>query len=257
MNYEPLSYAMVLEACGGNADAAQEIWKHNRPCITLVREVAGGVNEDKEQSYLFSAPFLPADFEWPRDPAGAELIFLAHIALRSLPRNEMTAVLPIDGYLQFFGNETIVTGQGTEYGVIKYVPQDVPIALSGQGLGLEFPMCRLHPIEDISIPCLTWFDYSAWGPDVEEGMSELLYRRDTLVNRLSGDKVMPTHQMFGHLDDPQGMGDDDVHTFLLQIASDFEIDLSWLDAGTVYFRIGHDELRAHNWDAAELYISSA
>lgn len=257
VNYEPLSYAMVLAACGNNEEAAQEIWKRNRPCITMVREVVGAVVQDKEQSYLLGAPFLPRDFEWPKDPDGLELVFLAHVALASLPRNDLTAVLPKDGYLQFFGSQRVATGEGTEYGVIKYHGPDLEIALSGEGMGLDYPACKLHPVEDFSLPALTWFDYSIWGFDVEEGISDLLYRRDTLVNRLAGEVIVPMHQMFGHLDDPQGMGDDDEHAFVLQIASDFEIDLSWLDAGTVFFRMDHDSLKAHRWDAAQMFVSTA
>lgn len=261
--YEPLTFDKVLAACGGDEAAAKDIWKWSKPCITLLREVQNTIETDQDDCYLFGIPFVPANFLWPKDSKGNELIFLCHVALSKLPRNETTSVLPQDGYLQFYGSQLLSKEHSfndfEEIGVVRYFPPYEPLVVPSTGTFVQYPVCKLFPIADMSIPYLTWFDYSEYGEDVEEGVSDLIYRRDTHVMQgqcESLDDVFPMHQMFGHLADPQGAGDDPDHEFLLQIDSDALIGLSWLDAGTVYWRMTPEALRAHQWDSAEMYVQS-
>lgn len=263
--YQPLSLARVLAACGTDADPdiVRQIWDLRKPCMTLVREILGDELPGANESYLFGEPHLPPDVPWPTDADGEDLMFLCQLNLEQIPSGELSAMLPARGMLYFFGSErALMEGDLNESCAVVYAAGTDRLDVRDDEFGLiaDFPICRLHPIADYSLPSVSFFDYSEYGETIELGVNQLLNLRNTVSSAWQGmtaNQSFPVHQMFGHLSDPQGteIGDDD-HV-LLQIDSDKYIGLSWLDAGTVFFLIDADSLRNQDWAQIRMQISSA
>lgn len=269
MAYAPLTLERLKDAIGGgvSSEQLQKAWAWSRPCLTLVREVIGGGRAATDDCRLGGSPALPANLEWPADPKGGQLVFICQINLSRLPDGEARKLLPQNGMLYFFVSKRCLFDGELEYEgswAILY-SQDVD-AGRGQNMTagpiLEAQPCKLHPVDDMSIPFPATVSWGAMvGAEDEEEVDYLFENffrsRETFASQYAGVAIsesVPVHQMLGYIYAPQGPEVEDGHQCLLQINSDAYTGLNFLDGGTITFIISDDDLKTCNWSNAAMWM---
>ena len=201
-------------------------------------------------SRLGGRPVLAVDQDWPATSDGRPLAHLATLCLDELPD-----VLPADGYLGFFVDledqdavwEPIEPGdaRGDRFAVI-HTPGDAP---TREPHGPSLKERRVRPRARLQLRHVG-FRYALHRFGIDEDGERILER---IAERANGNNV---HQLLGFpatvQDDPRT--NDEVS--LLHLVDDWQLDFSFLDAGSVHFYAPADELRARRWQQVTLWTST-
>ncbi len=196
--------------------------------------------DERVRSRLGGPPLLPADQPWP-----GRLTFIAGIDLTELP----PSALPAQGWLLFF----VDLGTGNADGLIDEAPNEpnsvARMFWTDNAVEATGPCLRPRPViaqRFLTLP----EDWTA---------SQLLeldvYERATyteLAERLEA--ALPArhsrHWLGGHATGVQGEPLDHDTTLLLSMEDDDDLGFSFLDAGTVQFRIPSDALAHRDFSRA-------
>jgi uncharacterized protein YwqG len=192
------------------------------------------------RSRLGGPPLLPAGQSWP-DP----LTFVAGIDLTELP----PSALPVQGWLLFF----LDFGTGDGDGLTGEAPNQPgsPARLFWTENAVAATGPSLNPRPVTAHPYLTLPDDWTAG----QLLSLDVYDRETyaeLAERLAAalPRRQSRHWLGGYVTGVQGEPLDRETTLLLSLEEDGDLGFSFLDAGTVQFRIPPDALAQHDFARA-------
>ena len=190
-------------------------------------------------SKLGGDPFLPDGIEWPREPSGGEMSFLAQIRCEDLPSN---LGFPETGALFFFFDESDPDyfwsaedekTWGDHFRVV-YVEGPLPSA----------PRRRTTPDPDPT-------------PEVFVRAEPVLCQPDDC--RKYYDRGRPVHRMLGHPDSFDLMEDspppEEDRVLLLQLDSDTDSDGTgwcWGDMGMLFYFLSPDDFKARRFENASI-----
>jgi hypothetical protein len=226
-------------------------------------------------SRLGGRPDLPPPHRWPRitdawnlDPdqeeSTDELIpFVLQINLAELATLDLAGVLPSAGLLSFF---FLLDEEDPEFnaGFAHYTPDIHELR------AVDYPadlLASQRYRERALLPCLEWTapswadsgrysldDFSAWGGAPHWTFWHDLPERLALAQGLESPlrRGATCHRLLGHPQLIQSPGLAEGTRLLLQVDSDPEkgSNMTWADAGSVYFLIGASELKAHAFGSA-------
>ncbi len=209
------------------------------------------------RSRLGGRGLLPPDIEWPW--AGERpLSFLAALDLAELPPSKTEAVGPASGWLLFFADiedglhELAANAPGSPARAF-YLPTHVNPVDATQFAGGQDPPPSLAERRVAFEPILTLPAYDGAGatvgvrPDAHvryDGASEVLWQ--ALDQYAPG----PRHWVRGHVCGVQGYPPEGNTVLLLHLEYDPALGFdSFLDAGTIQFRIPAAALAAEDWSA--------
>ena len=181
-------------------------------------------------------PFLPDGVEWPREPSGGEMSFLAQIRCEDLPRD---LGFPKTGALFFFLDQADFDWEPEEdaghlHSRVVYAEGPLPSA----------PRRRTTPDPEPT-------------PEVFVRAEPVLCRPDDC--RKYYDLGRPVHRMLGHPDSFQLTEDTpppaEDRVLLLQLDSDNDpdgTDWCWGDMGMLFFFLSSDDFKARRFENATL-----
>jgi len=252
-----------------------------RPSIRVVTEqVADEETIPIGSSKIGGRPDLPRGTDWIQTrhlQPNESLPFLAQINLAETAPYDVDNLLPPIGMLYFFGDPPYGRGEGR---VIYFdsdlstlarrgFPDDVEETARATGLTERYVPCRVQFISEWNLPNVVLGRTDL--PETFEFfelLSEASYSispdgRRASVNRLLGHSF--GHGQDLHLScqlahegfDVYRADENEIQTalagkhawqLLLQIDSDPNADMSWSDAGSVYFFIRSEDLKAQNFD---------
>ena len=187
-------------------------------------------------SKLGGDPFLPDGVEWPREPSGGEMSFLAQIRCEDLPRD---LGFPETGALFFFLDQAD----------FDWEPEEDTGHLHSRVIYAEGPLPSAPRRRTTPDPEPT--------PEVFVRAEPVLCRPDDC--RKYYDLGRPVHRMLGHPDSFQLMEDTpppaEDRVLLLQLDSDNDpggTDWCWGDMGMLFFFLSPDDFKARRFENATL-----
>ena len=236
-------------------------------------------------SRIGGCPDLPEDFDWP-EYEGRPLAFTAQLNLTELAAQPEVLALPKAGSLVFFydpeksnwGNDPL---DSSSVPVVYYLEPDeelvrteVPDEVPDEGL---FECCSLKFSVDQNLPG-SWWPYYA--PKLTESERYLFGEFERLYDREVG---RPRHRIGGHEDTinggmelecqlaSHGLTYEDLNVrqdprakalvhgatdwrLLLQIDSDDDAGMAWVDAGTLYYWIRQQDLASEQFEESRLIL---
>jgi uncharacterized protein YwqG len=244
------------------------------PSIRLVPQPAKAAGEERMGGCrIGGVPDLPAKVAWPRlstawheDLTDAEfpdeaLPFLLQVNLAEVAPLDVESVLPRSGMLYFFYQTTVHEDHfdpDAELPFILFAP-DVAAGLYRPEMPADIPSNQRYRGHEL-LPCLEWTVPSPADSGLDEAVfNEHLRFWDELEETVAAAQGLehargpaPAHRMLGHPQLIQSPGLADGTRLLLQVDSDVgrrwpKTGMIWGDGGRVYYLIGEDELRAHNF----------
>jgi uncharacterized protein YwqG len=240
-------------------------------------------------SKMGGRPDLPADYQWPETTVTERtrksifslkktkektvtrhLSFIAQINLAEIREYDPDSLLPEHGILYFFYftmQDNIYDFQEEELFKVLYCDDDLcPLQRLDYPADLDkhsrYTACRIHFGQQISFPSTasSLFDFL---DDNEQDSDRFFDVIDSLKH----------NKLFGYADDIQGeteqslFNDDgteldvskanpDDRMLLLQVDSNDETDMMWLDLGRLYFWISKNDLRNKCFDKCQCLSQS-
>jgi hypothetical protein len=220
--------------------AAKDVERWARPCIELFTKAASKAASKVGASRLGGAPDMPADTKWPQG-AGGPMTFVAQLDCADLAPFDSAKLLPDEGMLAFFAG-------GYDEGAVLHFAGGQKLAPRALPKGAKFsaekavvaPACAVALRGAVSVPGYEQVedvDTDAWHELWESSIREK-------------DGVAP-HRVLGHtLNDVESPPEGDVALFAVR--SDENANMEWGDAGTLYFMLDEESLRARKWSDVEV-----
>jgi Domain of unknown function (DUF1963) len=192
------------------------------------------------RSRLGGPPLLPAGEPWP-----GRLTFVAGLDLTELP----PSALPAQGWMLCF----VDFGTGKADGLLDEAPNEPgsPARLFWTDDAVDATGPSLHPRQVTAAQFLTlpdaWTASQLLGLDVfdRQAYEELAERLEAALPAGDG-----RHWVGGHATGVQGAPPDDDTALLISIGDDADLGFSFLDGGTVQFRIPPAALARHDFTRA-------
>jgi len=242
---------------------AQAILTSARECVRLKAEESDEDEIPIGSSKLGGQPDLPAGVQWPSWEDGP-LSFIAQFNTNELPDFADKGLLPEGTLLSFFWDtdamdfgpehkecfRVIATPLGTTLARMPF-----PAQLSGEG---RFTACQLAARKSISLPEWDSAIAESWGMTEDESTA---YVEGPYEALMPGDKTGQHHQVLGYAQTIQGdmqhgkpFDEASDWRLLVQIDSDDEAEMNFVDGGRLYFWIRESDLRAGKFDRTWLTV---
>jgi uncharacterized protein YwqG len=200
-------------------------------------------------------PVLAADRAWPVSRAGRLLTHVATLALAELPDVEGRDVLPADGYPSFFValddqdalSEPIDPNDDRAdlYAVVHTSAEAT--THEPEGPGVKEQRVQAHARLELRA---VGIGYGARLFGIDADSEQVLER---IVSHGNGGVA---HQLLGFpatvRDDPRTAGE----VSLLCMVDDWQLEFSFLDAGSLHFYAAEADVRARRWNRVTLWTST-
>jgi len=247
---------------------ARELAACAKPCIRL--RACG--RKEGPVTRLGGRPNLPGELKWPQ-PEGQTLAFVAQVDLAALPAVPDIG-LPESGALYFFWegfDEGIWAVGYSARSLTEFPPREFP-----EDLELRLPIVELgSPVVEPTMPDRA--DQMLWKLGLSEEEIDVYdeFKREwgeerygaTGIHCLGGypdliqdsDPKVEAHLAANGLDSiPEDEADATLDWRLLfQVDSELDADISWGDAGKLYFMIHKDDLRKRQFSETWLVMQSS
>ncbi|KDN20190.1 YwqG family protein [Amycolatopsis rifamycinica] len=250
-----------------------------------IRLVPGG--EGPRVGRIGGAPLMPADLAWPEWPGRGPLDFVAAVDCAALPREFLSIPLPEAGTLLFFYFDGYRRGAGetplledVEGSRVLFVPAGLPVVERAAPEGLV-----PYPAFDLSAEVVATAPEDehdlldrtelANGESLDEAAEMVELPGEFVGSEVFGELAAqargrgPEHQVGGFAAPVQGAVENEIAAAVLgdyghprraeeaarwvllaQIDSDDRTDMTWGDAGMLYWVIRTDDLEAGRFDRA-------
>jgi uncharacterized protein YwqG len=256
--------------CGTPDAVVEATIHHSLPSIRLIPKRAAPRNRRRVGgSRIGGLPDLPSGQVWPRLPKryvdGPPLSFLVQINLSEVAAFDEEKLLPDSGVLCFFFH---LDPGGPDSGQVLFIEDpasglhrtEPPSDLNDDQLFAEF---ELEPRLEWTVPSPYDIGFS------EAFIKKHLELWDSLAENVAAaqgfsDSEQPKYRLLGHPQLIQAPGVGDGTRLLLQVDSDCsdrdegfpQTGMTWGDAGMVYYFIGEDELRSHDFETCSTVLET-
>lgn len=193
---------------------------------------------EMDDSRLGGTAALPAGVQWPLH-RGEPQALIAQIVLRDVAPFDIERLLPRDGRLLFFHEES---PDGPHSETVLYLPEGIPL-LPRQAPAYDAR--RVVPSAEISLP-----DQDAFR-EMEPAEAEAY---QALLETFNPDEKEPVSMLLGYSMPIHSLGTDERSLasgsrLLLQVDSEERAGMMWGDCGRLYYWIRPGDLRALRFDA--------